>query len=102
MATPCKYRQAEEGRWFLEKDMNCDYLFTISDVFMWVEWVFFLPGDGLLWAVMQSERAAIFLELSPNFYGGWISGILSGFGWFSAFILWVVIMVALEPSQDSN
>ena len=87
----CENLLESEGRWFFGKDMNCDGLFTISDVGLWAKWVFFLPGDGLLWVVMQSQGAAIFFELTPEIYSGWYSGITSGFVWFIVMIFWVVM-----------
>jgi hypothetical protein len=69
-AALCLIQQEARGRWFIAKDMNCDGVFTISDVRLWLEWEFFLPGDGLLWALMRWQEAAIFLELTPADYCG--------------------------------
>lgn len=78
-------QQAEaEGRWFIAKDMNCDGVFTISDTQQWAWWLFLYPGDYILWMVMQIPELATFWELSPDAFGGWISGFLSGVSWFIA------------------
>ena len=77
----CKSEQMEAGRWFIAPDMNCDGLVTISDVGLWLEWVFFLPGDGLIWFLMQLEPIATFLEMTSESYGGWGSGLISGAVW---------------------
>lgn len=87
----CRLNRALEGRWFLNQDMNCDGEFTISDVWLWFEWAFFLPGDGLLWLIMQHEHLATFLEVSAATYSGWFSGIVSAIGWLIAWGLWVII-----------
>ena len=56
---------APPGRWHFAQHMNCDGLFMISDVGLWLHWLYFLPGDGLLWCLMQLQPVAVFLELSP-------------------------------------
>ena len=94
----CQQEREAAGRWFIDKDMNCDGLFTISDVGLWAEWAFFLPGDGLLWAVMQSQPLATFLELTPAVYSGWFSGIVSAIIWL---IAWLVLLAVLEGKIDS-
>ena len=87
----CQQEQEAAGRWFIAKDMNCDELFTISDVELWAEWAFFLPGDGLLWAVMQAQPLATFFELTPAVYSGWGSGIVSAIIWLIAIAVWVAV-----------
>ena len=84
----CQHEREAAGRWFIDKDMNCDGLFTISDVGLWAEWAFFSPGDGLLWAVMQSQQLATFLELTPAVYSGWFSGVVSAIIWLIALAVW--------------
>lgn len=74
----------------VKTDMNGDGLLTISDVVMWFEWLwegvvwlFFLPGDTVIWLLMvYTPGLAIFLELSVEFYSGWMAGILSVITWF--------------------
>jgi len=80
----CLQQQEIQGRWFFAKDINCDGVFTISDVALWLDWAFFLPGDGLLWVLMQMPELANFLELTPDAYSGWFSGIASAIGWLIA------------------
>ena len=67
--------------------MNGDGIFTISDVISWpglawewVVWAFFLPGDYILFFLMTSglRPIAVFFEISPGWYGGFFSGLLSG------------------------
>ena len=89
MIVVCQVDREAAGRWFIAKDMNCDGAFTISDVLQWFEWVYFLPGDGLLWALMEWQSVATFLELTPAAYSGWFSGIVSAFIWFIAMAVWL-------------
>ncbi len=90
----CQQEREAAGRWFITKDMNCDGLFTISDVGLWAEWAFYSPGDGLLWAGMQSQQLATFLELTPAVYSGWVSGIISAIIWLILLAVWVVVDIA--------
>lgn len=83
----CEADRAASGRWFIAKDMNCDGSLTISDVKLWLGWLFFLPGDGLLYSLLVWQGAAIFLELTPAIYGGWVAGILSA-------VLWLGMLMA--------
>ena len=87
----CLKQIISDGRWFIARDMNCDGVFTISDVGLWLKWTFFLPGDGLLWAVMQLSEVAIFLELTPNAYSGWFPGVVSAIAWLVALGIWAAI-----------
>lgn len=88
----CESDRAASGRWFIASDMNCDASLTISDVKLWLGWLFFLPGDGLHYALLGWQGAAIFLELTPEIYGGWVSGILSA-------VLWLVMLMG-AASKD--
>lgn len=75
----------------LRADMNYDGLVTISDIWLWIKWLFFLPGDSTIWLVTDRVyRLAIFLELSAADYGGWLSGFLSVFFWVVLPILSIV------------
>ena len=96
----CQWKQAEAGRWFLAIDMNCDGVFTISDVFHWFEWVFFLPADGLLWALMEWQSVATFLEVTPAAYSGWFSGIVSAFIWLIAMVVPILPGLLWELWQE--
>ena len=96
----CRQEREAAGRWFIAKDMNCDGLFTISDVGLWAEWAFFLPGDGLLWAIMQSKPLATFLELTPAVYSGWFSGVVSAIIWLIVLAVWVGVAVWFEVKDS--
>jgi hypothetical protein len=70
-------------RWQFVADMNGDGAVTISDVGLWLKWVFFAPGDALLLAFMQGlPGAALFLELNPRSVSGLLSGIISAGVWY--------------------
>lgn len=95
----CLDQKEEAGRWFFARDMNCDGVFTISDVWLWAEWVFFLPGDWLLRVIMKNsetamffERVYTFFEIAPVVYGGWFSGIISAIAWLIAIGIWDAVV----------
>ena len=75
--------------WRFFSDTNGDGAITITDVWNWLVWLFFLPGDCFLYFIMAVfPDLAQFFELSSNSYHGFISGIFS-------FIVWVVIIFNL-------
>ena len=98
MDTLCLQKQYEEGRWFFATDMNCDGLFTVSDIWSLIEWVFFLPGDGLLLVLMEMlPGIGTFFELMPESYGGWFSGTVSFLSWANVpFFVWGVWVTIKE------
>ena len=76
-------------RWQIAWDQNGDGVFTISDVGELIEWFFFLPGDGLIYLALETTPGlARFLELSPDLYGGWLSGVISVVLWL---IVWLIV-----------
>ena len=69
----------KERIWAFVTDMNFDGAVTISDISLWFKWLFFLPGDGLIYFIMNSAPdLARFFELSNSNYGGIFSGVFSG------------------------
>ena len=91
---------ATDFRW----DMNYDGLFTVSDVWSWLTlgadwavWLFFLPGNTLIWALLKYQpRLATFLEINTEVYNGWITGIVSAIVWLMIFGAWVAFAETLN------
>lgn len=76
----------------LSDDMNADGRFTVSDAWLWLVHVFFLPGDGLLWLMLTYAPAfAGFLELDAGSYGGPFAAVVSALVWLFALALAGVI-----------
>jgi hypothetical protein len=75
-----QYRQ-----WRFNADMTGDGLVTPSDVPLWGEWLFYLPGDALI-ALFGDSRFGRFLELTPASLGTPTSAALSLAGWLVALI----------------
>jgi len=67
-------------------DMNLDGVMTISDVWLWLQWLYFLPGD-LTALVLIDSPVGNFFEITLSSLNGLGSGVLSFFFWF----------VVLEP-----
>jgi hypothetical protein len=68
-------------------DANADGRITLADISSWPSAVFFLPGDGLLWATATyAPTIARLLDIGPADYGGLLSGTLSTLAWIVAFI----------------
>ncbi len=73
-------------QWSFIADMNHDGLVTISDIWLWIKWLFFYPGDVLLQGLLSNGMAPFF-EITPESFGGWGSGVLSVFAWFYLYVL---------------
>jgi hypothetical protein len=80
-------------QWYFVADMNLDGSVTITDVGLWMKWLFFMPGDALILASMDTAMGR-FLEVTPTSYGGFGSGVVS-------FLVWAIGYFALAdlPSR---
>jgi len=65
-------------------DMNLDGVVTISDVWLWLQWLYFLPGD-LTALVLLDSPVGNFFEITLSSLQGVGSGVLSFFFWFVVF-----------------
>jgi hypothetical protein len=64
---------------------------TVSDVWLWVKWAYFWPGDGLIYlAIQKTPELAEFFELSAAKYGGPLSLFLSFPMWIIALVVFIV------------
>jgi hypothetical protein len=81
-------------QWSFVADMNSEGIITVSDVWLWVKWLFFYPGDLLLQVIVNYAPAlATFLELAPSSFGGWGSGTIS-------FFAWLVLLLAIGIAEN--
>ena len=70
------------------QDMNGDGQVTLSDVWLWLVHVFFLPGDGFVWLMLTSAPGlARFLEIDGGSYGGLFSAIASVAIWLFGLVM---------------
>lgn len=75
-------RASVPRQWTWSADMNGDKIISISDVWAWLGWLFYYPGDLLMdYTIIHQTWAARFLELTPADYQGRLSFVLSFFGW---------------------
>jgi hypothetical protein len=77
LATLVEPNQAWAVRWNFVADMNLDGVITISDFFLWVKWIFYAPGDFILFMLMfYLPSVCKFLEISTaSLYGWWSLGL---------------------------
>jgi len=89
--------------WHFVADMNLDGSFTISDVWLWFKWLYFYPGDGLVYLFLnKTPSIADFFEMTTSSYGGVFSGVVSlvFFGIVSAVSVPMVIAFRESGSLD--
>lgn len=69
-------------RWDALMDMNRDGIFTVTDLFYWCFWLFYLPGDVVISVLMQLPGPTAFFELRGDSFGGFGSLIMSSIYWW--------------------
>ena len=70
-------------QWSFTPDMDANQLITISDVWLWLKWLYFFPGDGLVYIILvEFQSVASFFEMNGSSFGGPFSGFVSFFLWF--------------------
>jgi hypothetical protein len=76
-------------QWEFIADMNLSGTVTVSDVWLWVKWLYFWPGDGLIYlAITRAPDLAKFFELSASKFGGPLS-------LFMSFPVWVAFLILM-------
>lgn len=63
-------------RWHLSADPNFDGVLSISDVWLWIKWFYFAPGDLIILSLASIEPLGTFFELGPHSYGNWFSAVV--------------------------
>lgn len=79
-----------EARLHIMLDMNLDGALTISDVLLWLKWLFWLPGDLAALALLGTP-VGDFFEVVPATLHGWGSALLS-------LCVWLVVAEGLFGS----
>ena len=65
-------------RWNFVADMNFDGLINATDVWLWLKWIFFYPGDFIMqYMLKHAPLLAKGLEVTLESFGGAGSGVLS-------------------------
>ncbi len=69
-------------------DVNADGRFTVTDVGLWLQVLFFLPGDTLIWLSLKyTPEITQFFEVDAAQYGSTFSALLSVFVWLAIAVL---------------
>lgn len=69
-------------------DANSDGSVTVTDVGLWLQMIFFLPGDTLIWLSLQyAPGITQFFEVDAGQYGSTFSALLSVFIWLAISVL---------------
>lgn len=69
-------------------DGNSDGRFTVTDVGLWLQTLFFLPGDTLIWLSLRyAPGVTRFFEVDTGQYGSTFSALLSVFVWLAISVL---------------
>lgn len=66
----------QHRQWKFIADMNRDGALTPSDVWLWLQWLFFLPGDALI-ALLGPTALGAVVQLTPESFGTATSALLS-------------------------
>jgi hypothetical protein len=74
--------------WTFHADMNGDGHLSVTDVWLWMKWLYFMPGDAAI-AIFGPTSIGRFFELSHASFGGAGSGIFS-------FFMWPVILILIR------
>lgn len=82
-------------QWEFIADMDYNGAVTVSDVWLWVKWLYFLPGDFIIRIFLEENKLSnlsTFLEISVASYGGFWSGVVSFIIWFMLLNLILEVM----------
>jgi hypothetical protein len=84
-----------DAYWHPPLDFNRDGFFTISDVLSWIRWLYFMPGNVIIAAFLQSPGLALFFEIHTGSYEGVGSFFMSMLYWWTTgganlVFLWLV------------
>ena len=87
-------------QWAWTPDMTGDGIVTIRDLWAWVLWLYFYPGDLAIYFMLSRKRLAQFLELTPAHYGGAVSGLISLAAWVILSVLSAVVPALFYELRD--
>ena len=86
-------------RWQIRLDQNLDGVFSVSDVWLWIKWLYFAPGDAIIFVLSRIESTRTFFELSPDSYGNWFSAVVgTPFALFAIVTIWAFAMFGAEDT----
>lgn len=83
------------GRFHFVKDMNGDFAFTISDVWLMIKYVWLLPTKAVMAMIESVPKWATFFEISCSTGESWGGGIFALFGWILILVLVGMLLVEI-------
>lgn len=87
--------------WSFLPDANFDGIISISDCWLWFKWLFYYPGDLLIFVSFEYAPVLTrFLEVRAPAYGGSVSGVVSLVLWFLAFRLLGALLARIIKRDD--
>jgi hypothetical protein len=81
---------------------NGDGVFTIDDVWLMVRYVYFAPGDLLVFGQMADPDLPTLFDLDASWLYGWASGTISGLVWFIVLGIISAIVLAIVEMSGRN
>lgn len=80
----------------LAEDMNGDGRFTVSDIGLWINYLFYLPGDFLVGQIVINFRGfSRFFEIDASWCHGFLAGLVGFAFWAFCFILLIGFVVVI-------
>lgn len=73
------------GRFYLVKDMNGDLVFSISDVWLIIQFLWLLPAKIVVGFSQNVEGLANFFEIGCSTGASWGGGVFS-------LVVWIVVL----------
>jgi hypothetical protein len=88
-------------QWEFVADMSFDGFVTISDIGLWVKWLFYYPGD---WVILKLSHNPFgrFFEFSAADYGGVFSLLISLLFFTIIFFIPSMITEAIAEQKEWN
>ena len=89
-------------QWNFIADMNYSGSITIYDVWSWLKWLYFYPGDGFVYFLVNKfPGIGQFFEITYSSYGGVLSGVVSFFVWI-IITSWILRMISEFKTTSVN
>lgn len=83
-------------RFHIVKDMNGDLLFSISDVWLIIKFIWLLPAKAVVSLIENNSKWAAFFEINCSTGESWGGGMFSLVGWFVIFVGIVAVLSELD------
>lgn len=86
-------------RFHFVKDMNGDFVFSISDVWLMIEYIWLLPVKVAVNLAHNHPPMATFFEIDCSTGESWGGGISSLFLWIIILVFYAWVLDTLEAQQ---